>query len=478
MKIRKKAILMVLVLFCLNFTAFSQNINLNLNNVTVKKAMETLKEENGYSFVFASGDINTQKVIRVKVNNGTIDQVVKQILQDQKVSYEIKNKNIIVQKNEASNQTDNNKKKVTGTVVDVNGLPIIGANIVEKGTTNGIITDMDGNFQLETAGNATLQISYIGYVAQSIPVGKQTNLTITLKEDFQNIDEVVVVGYGSVKKSDLTGSISSISAKDFNKGISRSPDQLLAGKVPGLMVNRSSGDPNSSVTMQLRGPSSLTASTAPFYVIDGIPGASINLVSPDDIESMNVLKDASATAIYGSRAANGVIMVTTRKGRTGKPQVTYSGYAALESVSGRVNVLNADEHRAFLAEHDMSLAASDEGNGAGTDWQKELLRSVGFSHSHNLSLVGGSENTKYNASVNYLSNEGIVKHSNYDRLVARIGVDQDALNNRLHIGLSVSGSFIGSDHVDYSIFNYAARWLPESPVMSDDPANQQYGGYF
>lgn len=469
---------MVLVVFCLNFTAFAQNINLNLNNVTVKKAMETLKEENGYSFVFASGDINTQKVIRVKVNNGTIDQVVKQILQDQKVSYEIKNKNIIVQKNEASNQTDNNKKKVTGTVVDVNGLPIIGANIVEKGTTNGIITDMDGNFQLETVGNATLQISYIGYVTQSIPVGKQTNLTITLKEDFQNIDEVVVVGYGSVKKSDLTGSISSISAKDFNKGISRSPDQLLAGKVPGLMVNRSSGDPNSSVTMQLRGPSSLTASTAPFYVIDGIPGASINLVSPDDIESMNVLKDASATAIYGSRAANGVIMVTTRKGRTGKPQVTYSGYAALESVSGRVNVLNADEHRAFLAEHDMSLAASDEGNGAGTDWQKELLRGVGFSHSHNLSLVGGSENTKYNASVNYLSNEGIVKHSNYDRLVARIGIDQDALNNRLHIGLSVSGSFIGSDHVDYSIFNYAARWLPESPVMSDDPANQQYGGYF
>lgn len=478
MKIRKKAICMVLVMFCLNFVAFSQNINLNLNNVTVKKAMETLKEENGYSFVFASGDIDTQKVIRVKVNNGTIDQVIKLILQDQKVSYEIKNKNIIVQKNETSNQTDSNKKKVTGTVVDVNGLPIIGANIVEKGTTNGIITDMDGNFQLETAGNATLQISYIGYVAQSIPVGKQTNLTITLKEDFQNIDEVVVVGYGSVKKSDLTGSISSISAKDFNKGISRSPDQLLAGKVPGLMVNRSSGDPNSSVTMQLRGPSSLTASTAPFYVIDGIPGASINLISPDDIESMNVLKDASATAIYGSRAANGVIMVTTRKGRTGKPQVTYSGYAAFESVSGRVNVLNADEHRAFLAEHDMSLAASDEGNGAGTNWQKELLREAGFSHSHNLSLVGGSENTKYNASVNYLSNKGIVKHSNYERLVARIGVDQDALNNRLHIGLSVSGSFIGSDHVDYSIFNYAARWLPESPVMSDDPANQQYGGYF
>lgn len=476
MKIRKKAIYMVLVVFCLNLTAFAQNISLKLNNVTVKKAMETLKEENGYFFVFASGDVDTQKNIQVNVQGGTIDQVVKQILQGQQVSYEIKNKNIIVQKENLPNQEKPGKKKITGIVTDNDGLPIIGANIVEKGTTNGIITDMDGYFQLETASNAVLQVSYIGYVPQTVSVGKQSNVTIKLLEDFQNIDEVVVVGYGSVKKSDLTGSISAISAKDFNKGISRSPDQLLAGKVPGLMVNRSSGDPNSSVTMQLRGPSSLTASTAPFYVIDGIPGASINLISPDDIESMSVLKDASATAIYGSRAANGVIMVTTRKGRTGKPQVSYSGYAAIESVSGRVNVLNADEHRAFLAEHDMTIAASDDGYS--TDWQKELLRGTGFSHNHNLSLVGGSENTRYNASVNYLSNQGIVKNSDYERLVTRIGVDQDALNNRLHINLSVSGSFIGSDHVNYGIFNYAARWLPESPVKSDDPAYQQYDGYF
>lgn len=475
MKIRKKAIYMVVVMFCLNLTAFAQNISLKLNNVTVKKAMETLKEENGYSFVFASGDVDTQKTIHVNVQDGTIDQIVKQILQDQQVSYEIKNKNIIVQKENLTKQSTD-KKKITGIVTDNDGLPVIGANIVEKGTTNGIITDIDGYFQLETAPNAVLQVSYIGYVPQTVSVSKQSNITIKLLEDFQNIDEVVVVGYGSVKKSDLTGSISAISAKDFNKGISRSPDQLLAGKVPGLMVNRSSGDPNSSVTMQLRGPSSLTASTAPFYVIDGIPGASINLISPDDIESMSVLKDASATAIYGSRAANGVIMVTTRKGRTGKPQVSYSGYAAIESVSGRVNVLNADEHRAFLAEHDMTIAASDDGYS--TDWQKELLRGAGFSHNHNLSLVGGSENTRYNASVNYLSNQGIVKNSDYERLVTRIGVDQDALNNRLHINLSVSGSFIGSDHVNYGIFNYAARWLPESPVKSDDPAYQQYDGYF
>lgn len=477
MRHQRKAICMALVLFCLNLTLFSQNISLSIKNTTVKNAMETLKKEYGYSFVFESGDVNTQKVITVKVERQSIDDAVKQILQNQDLSYEIKNKNIIVQKKSSAKQIGTQEKKtVTGNVADVNGEPIIGANIVEKGTTNGVITDMEGNFSLDVSGKSVLQVSYIGYLEQNIPVGNKNRISVTLGEDFQSLEEVVVIGYGSVKKSDLTGSISAISAKDFNKGISRSPDQLLAGKVPGLMVNRSGGDPAGGVTMQLRGPSSLTASTAPFYVIDGIPGASINLVSPDDIESMNVLKDASATAIYGSRAANGVIMVTTRRGKSGKPQVSYSGYAALETVSGRVNVLNADEHRAFLAEHDMAVAASDDGYS--TDWQKELLRDAGFSQSHTLSLIGGNQDTRYNASINYQSNQGIVKKNEYNRLVARIGVDQSALDNRLRLGLTVSGSLVESDHVNYSIFNYAARWLPESPVKSDDPAYKQYDGYF
>lgn len=477
MRHQRKAICMALVLFCLNLTLFSQNISLSIKNTTVKNAMETLKKEYGYSFVFESGDVNTQKVITVKVERQSIDDAVKQILQNQDLSYEIKNKNIIVQKKSSAKQIGTQEKKtVTGNVADVNGEPIIGANIVEKGTTNGVITDMEGNFSLDVSGKSVLQVSYIGYLEQNIPVGNKNRISVTLGEDFQSLEEVVVIGYGSVKKSDLTGSISAISAKDFNKGISRSPDQLLAGKVPGLMVNRSGGDPTGGVTMQLRGPSSLTASTAPFYVIDGIPGASINLVSPDDIESMNVLKDASATAIYGSRAANGVIMVTTRRGKSGKPQVSYSGYAALETVSGRVNVLNADEHRAFLAEHDMVVAASDDGYS--TDWQKELLRDAGFSQSHTLSLIGGNQDTRYNASINYQSNQGIVKKNEYNRLVARIGVDQSALDNRLRLGLTVSGSLVESDHVNYSIFNYAARWLPESPVKSDDPAYKQYDGYF
>ena len=456
----------------------AQRITRQFKNVPLKTVLAEVEKELQYSIIYKKDEVNERKQITRDFKDASLEEVLSAVL-DNGLSYSVQGKMIVISKKEAAGSSITQQKQiiVKGIVKDENGEPVVGANVVEKGTSNGTITDMDGNFSLSISEGSQLSITYIGYLDQNVTVGKgKTVLNIQLREDMQALEEVVVVGYGTMKKSDLTGSISTISAKDFNKGISSTPDQLLSGKIPGLMVNRSSGDPNSSATMQLRGPSSLTASTAPFYVIDGVPGASIDLVSPDDIESMNVLKDASATAIYGSRAANGVIMVTTRKGRTGKPQVHYSGYAAIESVSGRVNVFDAEEHRAFLAEHNMELAASDDGYS--TDWQKELTRDLGFSHNHNLSLVGGNENTKYNASVNYQSKQGIVKKSQYEKLTARIGVDQEALNNKLHLSFSLSGSHVNTDHINYSIFNYAARWLPESPIYSDAPEYEQYGGYF
>lgn len=388
----------------------AQRITRQFKNVPLKTVLAEVEKELQYSIIYKKDEVNERKQITRDFKDASLEEILSVIL-DKELTYSVQGKMIIISKKVEGTVSSPRQQKqiiVKGVVKDEKGEPIVGANVVEKGTSNGTITDMDGNFSLSIFEGSQLSITYIGYLDQNVTVGKgKTVLNIQLREDTQALEEVVVVGYGTMKKSDLTGSISTISAKDFNKGISSTPDQLLSGKIPGLMVNRSSGDPNSSATMQLRGPSSLTASTAPFYVIDGVPGASIDLVSPDDIESMNVLKDASATAIYGSRAANGVIMVTTRKGRTGKPQVHYSGYAAVESVSGRVNVLNAEEHRAFLTEHNMELAASDDGYS--TDWQKELTRNLGFSHNHNLSLVGGSEDTKYNASVNYQSKQGIVK---------------------------------------------------------------------
>lgn len=465
-------------------TSFSQNTKLSLNsgNITIKDLFTEIKKETDFSFLYNNNELDDNEVVVINSNNQTVEEVLNQVLHGKGLQYEIKDNFILVYKPESKsaikNQLDENpkKKEIRGVVKDHKGEPIIGASITQEGTANGVITDIDGEFVITVPEKSKIKVLYLGYVTQEIAIKDQTFIELILQEDTQLLDEVVVVGYGTMKKSDLTGSITQISSKDFNKGIASSPDQLLVGKVPGLSINRSGGDPTGEANMQLRGPSSLTAGINPFYVIDGVPGASINLLSPDDIESINVLKDASSAAIYGSRAANGVIMVTTRRGKEGKPIVNYSSYAAVETVAGRVNVLSANEHRAFLAEHNMELAKSDDGYN--TDWQDQLLRGAGFSQNHNLSLIGGTKTTKYNASVNFFDSQGIVKRNDYRRFVFRTGVDQSAFNDRLRIGLTLSGSSVKSSHVDYSIFNYAARFLPESPVKSDDPEYNQYDHYF
>ena len=268
MKIKKKAIYMVLAVLCINLTAFAQNINLKLNNVTVKKAMETLKEGNGYSFVFASGDVDTQKVIQVDVQNGTVDQVIKQILHGQKVSYEIKNKNIIIQKDLLSNQSKTEKKKITGTVTDPDGLPVIGANIVEKGTTNGIITDIDGRFQLETATNAILVISYIGYNTQEVKTDNNSIINIELQEDSQKLEEVVVVGYGVQQKANLSGAVAQLDSKELSNRPITNISSGIQGLMPGVTVSTSEGRPGQdNGSIRIRGVGTLNSSD-PYVLID------------------------------------------------------------------------------------------------------------------------------------------------------------------------------------------------------------------
>lgn len=370
--------------------------------------------------------------------------------------------------------------RLQGRVVDSEGAGVPGATIQLLGQQSSTSTGADGAYSLGniSLGTHMVVVNMMGYdpTERSIDlVAGDNTLDFTLTSTFSSLDEVVVIGYGAVRKKQVTGSISSVTPEEFNKGVVMSPDQLLAGKVAGLTVNRSGGDPTASSTIQLRGPSSLTASSAPLYVIDGIVGASIELIAPDDIVSMDVMKDASSTAIYGSRAANGVIFVTTKRGKAGAPVLSYSGWAATESVANSVNVLNATQHRQFVEEHGLAVAASETGHD--TDWQDEITR-TGFSHNHNLSLTGGSEGTRYNASVNYFNNQGIVQRNGVERIIARAGVDQNAFDDRLKLAFNLSNSINNSDHVDYGIFNGAARYLPTSPIMSADPSYEQYGGYF
>lgn len=369
--------------------------------------------------------------------------------------------------------------RITGQVLDENQEGLPGVTVSLKGSDIVVATDISGSFVINQAplGQQALTFSFIGYevMERAVNVTATTSLNVQLVPSAESLSEVVVIGYGTQSRRDLTGSIASVSSDEFNRGVVSTPDQLLVGKVPGLSITRSGGDPTGGATIQLRGPSSLTASTSPFYVIDGVPGANIDVVSPDDIVSMDVMKDASSTAIYGSRAANGVIFVTTRRGRSGKPVLAYSAYAATESVSNRVNVLSASEYTQFLTDNGLAVAESESGHS--TDWQDAITRD-GFSHNHNISLTGGSEGTKYNASVNYFKNEGIVQRSDIERIVARLGVDQSAFEDNLRLSLTVSNSVINSNHVDYGIFNGAARFVPVSPIMSDGAQYSQFGGYF
>ena len=353
---------------------------------------------------------------------------------------------------------------VNGVVKDSAGEPLIGVNVIEKGTTNGTVTDVDGKFTLNVAPGKTLLISYIGYKTQEITAGR--NLNIILAEDNAMLDEVVVVGYGSMTRKDVTSSITTVKADKLNVGTYTDPAQLLQGKVPGLSITQSS-DPNGGTSsIQLRGASSLRSGAAmePYYVIDGVPGVSLATIAPEDIESIDILRDATATAIYGSKAANGVIIVTTKKGKSGKASVTYNGYVALDNVMKNLDMLSASELRAYAKANNFTI---DNDMGANTDWQKEVQRTA-VTHNHNVSISGGNDQTSYNTSFTYLDKQGVIKGTEMDRLIGRAFIQTKALNDRLTLSFNVNASITNNHSVNtatdgasvYDAMNYYSPLVP------------------
>lgn len=366
------------------------------------------------------------------------------------------------------------QNRVTGTVKDKTGMPLPGVNVLEKGTTNGSITDVDGKYIINVEKGKTLLFSYIGFTTQEITVNK-SQIDVTLQEDLQALDEVVVIGYGSMTRKDVTSSITTVKAEDMNVGVITTPAQMLQGKVPGLTIANTS-DPNGSASISLRGASSLRTGEAmePYYVIDGVPGVSISLVAPEDIESIDVLRDASATAIYGSKAANGVIIITTKKGnKDGRTNVSYSGYVAWDHTMKTLDMMDANELLAFADRAGYNLSPYyDVNNPANTNWQDEVLR-TGFSHNHNVSINGGNKKTSYSASINYLDREGVVKGTNMDRLTARSFVQTKAFNDRLDISLSLNASVRNSSTgptggTGQSVLDAMYYYNPLVPVKNAD----------
>ena len=350
----------------------------------------------------------------------------------------------------------------SGVIKDANGEPLIGVTVLEQGTSNGTVTDVNGRYTLKTTKpNAKLKVSYIGYESQIITPGQ----SITLSANDATLNEVVVVGYGTMRRKDVTSSITTVNAKDLDKGVYTDPAQMLQGKVAGLVIS-SSGDPNGSSSITLRGSSSLREGEAmqPYYVIDGIPGMDISMVAPDDIESIDVLRDATATAIYGSKAANGVIIITTKKGAEGKTNVSYNGYVAFDNALKTLDMASAAELRAS------GEVVEDEG--ANTDWQDEVLR-TGVSHNHNLSISGGNKQTKYIASLNYIDHDGVIRGTEMNRVNGRALITTKVLKDRLTLSAGINamrgvhkGVPVGQR--GESVLDAMNYYSPTNPVRNED----------
>ena len=342
------------------------------------------------------------------------------------------------------------QSNVSGTVKDANGEPLIGVSVLEVGTQNGAVTDMYGNYKLNVKPGAKLKISYIGFTPQTVKAG--SNSQIVLQEDNTALNEVVVVGYGTMRRKDVTSSITTVKAEDLNQGVFTDPGQMLQGKVPGLVVS-STADPNGSPTITLRGASTLrTGAMSPYYVVDGIPGVDISIVSPEDIESIDVLRDATATAIYGSKAANGVIIITTKKGAEEKTNVSYNGYVAFDNILKKYDVCTADDLRQYAKDNNITL----KDGGANTDWQDEVLR-TGISHNHNVNISGGNGSTNYMVSADLRKREGVIKMTGFDRFNVRSLVSTKTLKD--HLTISIGANMMYGKHFGVPSGNEGASVL-------------------
>ncbi|MEO2128429.1 MAG: TonB-dependent receptor [Christiangramia sp.] len=373
------------------------------------------------------------------------------------------------------------QQTVSGTVVDEQGMPFPGVTILVKGTSQGTNTDMDGHFEIEAGPQDILVASFVGFETQEIPVNQKTNFSITMIENVDELDQVVVVGYGTTKKSDVTGSISSLNNDDFNKGAQTSINELIQGRAAGVQITQADAEPGGLFSIKIRGSNSITGGNEPLYVIDGLPGAPLNALNPGDIESIEILKDASATAIYGSRGANGVVMITTKKGKAGAFRINYDGYVGVQNAAKTLDLLNAQEYVSFIngLQEDQGLDpiftdADLEGIGQGTDWQNEILRTA-YIQNHQLSFSGGSENTGYYVSLGHFDQDGVIINTGLKRTTGRININHDT--DKFKFGINLNTSYVEDQSIPRSVYGINAdagviatsiQFDPLQPVYNED----------
>lgn len=481
-----KIVLMLLFSGIISVSATSHakeaRVSIQLDNKTVNDVITEIRAQTNYSFWFDLKDVDINRKVSMDVKNETIQSVLSTILKEQDLDFELKGNHIIIIKKDAVVE---NKKaainqqtiRISGVIKDESGDPVIGANVVVKGTTTGSISDMEGRFSLEVPSGAILQITYVGYIPQEVRVDGRNVINITLKEDTETLEEVVVIGYGTQKKGEVTSSVVKITEKEFNQGPSGNPMQLVEGRVAGLVINRPGGsDPNGEVTIQMRGVGSLKGNNQPLIIIDGIPGnmTTLNAIAPEDIEAMDVLRDGSAAAIYGTRGNNGVIIVTTKQAKArDRTQLDYTGYISHDQIAKKPNILTAEEYLQYGQDTNNAVIKDYGGR---DDVYDALLNKSNYSHSHNVSASGGTAKGNYRASIGYRKSEGLAITTNREQVTARLSANQSILNDKvlLNINLASSsnnGSSFGNlagDENSYSPFYQAIKRNPTYPIYNDD----------
>lgn len=502
--------LRVLLIACLlgfSISMYSQ-VSIKVDNLSLKETIKKIQSTSDYSF-FYNESLSALKVkVTVNIKNQSINKVLDILLKNTGLTYTVRNeKQIVILEQNTKTPVTNERKRVNGVVKDGMGEFIIGATVKAKGTANGVVTDFEGKFSMDVEPNAVLEVSYIGFLPHEISVKGKTFLTIVMREDVKALEEVIVVGYGTQKKRDLTGAVSSVKTSDMEVATASSIDQMLAGKAAGLQVSLSSAQPGGASTFLIRGAASINAGNEPLIIIDGFPVTSfaepgggyydggsksdLNSINPNDIESIEVLKDASSSAIYGARAANGVILITTKRGKEGRVSVNYKGTFSAQQITDNYDVMNATELMTavnmFKREEwlrvnqiypygtnemsDAEIASKYperysreiiENNKISTDWVGEVTR-PGMINAHNLSVQAGTQKTKYFVSLGYYDVNGVIKNSGMKRYSGRINLDQD-FNKYLKAGISLTYSKVINDNTQLGGMGAEASGIIRSAV--------------
>ena len=475
----------LLALFVFAGTAFatesySQTMKVTVvaDNVSTGKVISEIEKQTDYLFVYNVNEVNLKRNVKVNAQNKSVAEVLNKVFEGTDIYYAMEGKNIMLMSKAKDGEAVQQANKVTGIVKDANGEPVIGANVTVKGQSIGTITDIDGRFVLDAPKDAVLQITYIGYVSQEVKVSGKKEINVVLKEDTETLDEVVVIGYGTAKKSDLTGATTQIKPEALTSSVVGNALESLQGKAAGVAVFNDN-KPGASPSIRVRGSGSITASNEPLYVVDGFPlmDGNISDLNPSDIESMEILKDASSTAIYGSRGANGIVMITTKKGKSGTKNLSVNTSVGVQMPGRLANLISGEDFISFMnagyKNQGSNIPFSDIPSTYTTDtnWEKEILENSSLLQDYSITFDGSSNKTNYMLSTGFYNQEGLLKAQNYQKYTFH-GNLQHSFNKWLTVGANTQFTYSIQDVFDSALIDiYRYGWPTENVKNEDDTYN-------